>query len=40
MRLLERLKERRQEEWDLEAPAELETLASETFLAKWVRERR
>jgi flagellar export protein FliJ len=40
MRLLERLQERRREEWDLKAARELETLASETFLAKWVRERR
>jgi len=39
VRLLERLRERRQQEWDLEALRELETLASETFLAKWVRER-
>ncbi|HVX66552.1 MAG TPA: hypothetical protein VHA11_08120 [Bryobacteraceae bacterium] len=39
VRLLERLQQRRREEWDLEAARELETLASETFLAKWVRER-
>ncbi|HEX8985102.1 MAG TPA: flagellar FliJ family protein [Bryobacteraceae bacterium] len=38
VRLLERLKERRLEEWNREAARELEALASETFLAKWVRE--
>jgi hypothetical protein len=38
VRLLERLKERRLEEWNHEAALELEALASETFLAKWVRE--
>lgn len=39
VRLLERLKERRLAELQLESDRELETLASETFLAKWVRER-
>ncbi len=40
VQLLERLKERRLEEWNAEAAKELEALASETFLAKLVRERR
>lgn len=40
VQLLDRLKERRLEEWRLEADREQETLASETFLAKWVRERK
>ncbi len=39
VRLLERLKERRLAEWNTEADRELEALASETFLAKWARER-
>jgi hypothetical protein len=38
VRLLDRLKERRLAEWQLEADREQETMASETFLAKWVRE--
>ncbi len=36
-RLLERLKERRNEEWRSAAGRELEELASESFLAQWVR---
>ena len=40
VQLLDRLKERRLSEWQLEADREQETLASETFLAKWVRERK
>jgi flagellar export protein FliJ len=39
VRLLEKLKERRLAEWRLENDRELEALASETFLAKWVREK-
>jgi flagellar export protein FliJ len=39
VKLLERLKERRLAQWRIEANGELDTLASETFLAKWVRER-
>jgi flagellar export protein FliJ len=39
VRLLERLKERRLAEWQIESDRELETLASEAFLARWVRER-
>jgi flagellar export protein FliJ len=36
-RLLERLKERRFEEWRTESARELEQLASEAFLARWPR---
>lgn len=39
VKLLERLKECRLAEWQVQADRELETLASEMFLAKWVRER-
>jgi flagellar FliJ protein len=39
IRLLERLRERRLAEWTLESNRELEALASETFLSKWVREK-
>jgi hypothetical protein len=39
VRLLERLKERRLAEWTFEANRELEALAAETFLSKWVREK-
>ncbi len=38
-RLLERLKERRWEEWQVAGSRELEELASESFLAGWVRGR-
>jgi hypothetical protein len=38
-RLLERLKERRREEWQAAGNRELEELASECFLAGWVRGR-
>ncbi len=34
-RLLEKLKERRRAEYDYEMNRELESLASETFLARW-----
>ena len=37
-RLLERLKERRFEEWRIAAAKELEELASEASIAKWSRE--
>ena len=36
-RLLERLEQRRQAEWRSEADRELETLAAESFLARWNR---
>jgi len=36
-RLLEKLEERRRAEWDLEATREMESLASESFLANWNR---
>ena len=39
VRLLERLKERRLAEWNLEFNREMEALASETFLSKWAREK-
>jgi len=39
VRLLERLKERRLAEWNFEFNREMEALASETFLAKWAREK-
>lgn len=39
VRLLEELKERRLQEWKYEEAAVLETLASESFLANWNRER-
>jgi flagellar export protein FliJ len=39
VKLLERLKERRLAEWQIRTDRELEALASETSLAKWVRER-
>lgn len=35
VRLLEKLKERRLAEWNVEATKELESLASESFLARW-----
>jgi hypothetical protein len=34
-RLLERLKERRHEDWRLARDRELEELASESYLARW-----
>lgn len=37
LRLLERLRERRLEEWRAAEAAELETLASESYLARWAR---
>jgi|YNPBryunderm2012_1023409.scaffolds.fasta_scaffold01808_3 flagellar FliJ protein len=37
VRLLERLKERRYAEWEAEALRELETLAAESYLARWKR---
>lgn len=39
-RLLERLKERRREEWDAARDRELEETASESFLAGWARGQR
>ncbi|HEX5227930.1 MAG TPA: hypothetical protein VFW44_09480 [Bryobacteraceae bacterium] len=39
VRLLEELKNRRMQEWKYEEAAALETLASESFLANWNRER-
>jgi hypothetical protein len=36
-RLLERLKERRQAEWQVAADRELEELASDSYLAQWAR---
>jgi hypothetical protein len=39
LRLLERLRERRLEEWCAERDKELEELASEAYLAKWKRRR-
>jgi flagellar export protein FliJ len=39
LRSLEQLKERRLAEWQRSATLELENLASELFLAKWVRGR-
>ncbi|HXN45684.1 MAG TPA: hypothetical protein VN893_03530 [Bryobacteraceae bacterium] len=39
VRLLERLKQRRLAEWTFEFNREMEALASETFLAKWAREK-
>jgi flagellar export protein FliJ len=39
-RLLERLKERRWEEWRAAAGQELEELAAESYLSRWNRERR
>lgn len=39
VRLLEELKDRRMQEWKYEEAAALETLASESFLANWNRER-
>ena len=39
-RLLERLKERRQNEWQKAGNRELEELAAESFLAAWVRGER
>jgi flagellar protein FliJ len=38
VRLLERLKERRLAAWEIEAARELDTLASETYLAKFTAE--
>jgi flagellar export protein FliJ len=35
LRLLERLKERRHEEWSAAAAKELEEIASESYLARW-----
>jgi len=37
-RLLERLRERRLEEWQAESNRELEELAAESYLARWGRE--
>ncbi|MGC8793105.1 MAG: flagellar export protein FliJ [Bryobacteraceae bacterium] len=37
VRLLERLKERRHEEWEADVAKELETLATESYLARWGR---
>lgn len=39
-RLLERLRERRLAEWRHEADREIETLAAESYLARWKRDRR
>jgi flagellar export protein FliJ len=39
VRLLEELKDRRLQEWKYEEAAQLEELASESFLANWNRER-
>jgi hypothetical protein len=39
-RLLERLRERRLAEWRREAGREIETLAAESYLARWKRDRR
>jgi hypothetical protein len=39
VRLLERLKQRRLAEWNLDFNREMEALASETFLSKWAREK-
>jgi flagellar export protein FliJ len=39
VRLLEELRDRRLEEWKYEESAQLEELASESFLANWNRER-
>jgi hypothetical protein len=39
-KLLERLKERRFQEWRTAAESELESLASESFLAQWARRPR
>lgn len=38
-RLLERLREKKRSQWQFDFNKELEDQASETFLAKWVRER-
>ena len=38
LRLLERLRERRYEEWRLANERELESLASESYLARWSRQ--
>jgi flagellar export protein FliJ len=40
LRLLERLKERRQAEWRAARDKELEELATESYLAKWQRQNR
>jgi len=39
VRLLEELRDRRLQEWKYEEAAQLEELASESFLANWNRER-
>jgi flagellar export protein FliJ len=39
VRLLEQLKDRRMQEWKYQEAARLEELASESFLAKWNRDR-
>jgi len=39
VRLLEELKDRRMQEWKYEEAAQLEELASESFLANWNRDR-
>ena len=39
VRLLEELRDRRMQEWKYEESAQLEELASESFLANWNRER-
>lgn len=38
LRLLERLKERRQAEWNAAAAKELEEIASESYSSQWVRD--
>lgn len=40
VRLLEELKDRRLQEWKYEQAAQLEELASSSFLANWTRERK
>jgi flagellar export protein FliJ len=39
VRLLEQLKDRRMQEWKYEEAARLEEIASESFIAKWNRDR-
>jgi flagellar export protein FliJ len=39
VRLLEQLKDRRMQEWKYQEAAQLEELASESFIAKWNRDR-
>jgi flagellar export protein FliJ len=38
LRLLERLKDKRKAEWNLEAAKEIEEMASESYLAQWSRD--